>query len=839
MGARLNSGTGLDIIAKKENNEMQSGTEDSLRRLLSGEGVLMSMKSALLFTYCLGMLSGVPAKTEPSSGTKGQVALVVGEGTGPIKRLAERWIPVIEDAGLSAEMWTFETLTQSEALTGSQPQTLILCDSRRFPVTAFEPLLSFLQKGGDLVLLGGRPFSQAVERSDQGWQPSEESLVFRYAFDEYSVYELHSVIRVCDWEEQDWLPVRFAMDGSFTGFSAVGFTTPHESVYVPLLAAQDTCQRVLGWAGGLLLHHAGPFAGSQWALFGVEDRSFYEGPQFTTLLVSILKTFQGGSLLNRALEEEASCEKEGLRLQSPPGAPLRIRDGHFTYPDGRRFFLVGVNFWSSFDTFYGGGVQWDADRLEKDFERMKRAGINAIRIHDFKRFAVEEQPYRWHTFLELCRRYQIYFLAGLSLGKHHFLEQGKTAMQDEARRFAKLLKDEPMLLGYDLQNEPYAWELSRAPFDDTTLAERFPVPKGAWQEYFLSLKVCEGHWTSTFPGLEGKLSVPEEPRLRQAYESTNALLAAWIGWLTEAIRSEDPTHPITVGYNTILDCLPANAPLDFVSHHVYEHPKDLEHVRINLTTMDRLKRIWPDRPITLGEFGYSSGDQMEEGYLDVYTQAVGEILHYLYALAHDYDGVMKWQLCDSDPNYQWRFATWRRTDPEEKRLRERRFGLFTPDGTPEGRAKPIAWATRFLRDAIDEGVAAGELELRSEDNPIATGYTFKGKNVLFIGGTQYFSPELTFRSDVPANVMLRWNDDQLVLMSTADTHLTLRPASFVSKLKTQGIRLNGRVAGSQTSGDRFTLALLEGEVVQVVREMNIRQDRGEQFSHTGPEGGKP
>ncbi len=647
-----------------------------------------------------------------------------------------------------------------------------------------------------------------------GFTQAEKGLSFRGAFNDYTVYDLAGTVRVQTHAEQDWLRTPCRLDRGVNGLSAVGFAAPHESVFVPLLAAEDTQGRVQGWAAGMLVHHAGPYTGSQWGLFGVEDRSFYHDEQVLRIAVELLRGFRTGRWVERARRAEQASALDRLALTTPGPPPLTIRNGHFAYPDGRRFFMIGVNFWNSFDTFHGGGIQWDAGRLIRDFERMESAGINAIRLHGFNRFALADKPHRLDTLLELCRRHRIYILPGLGLGKHAYLRDGKSAMQEEARRVARLLKDESVVLGYDLQNEPYWWEIARAPFDNTTLSERFPVPKSAWTDYFRSLNVCEGNWTSTFPGLEGTLPVPKERRLRQGYENVNAIMGTWIGWLVEAIRAEDQIHPITVGYNTILDCLPANEQLDFVSHHVYEPPESLEHVKRNLTTLDRLRRIWPDRPVTLGEFGYSSGDLIGGKTLDVHTQSVGEIVHWLYALANDYDGVMKWQLCDADPAYQWRFATWRRKDPEAKRLRERRFGMFWPDGTPEGRAKPIAHATRFLRDCVDAGLADGELELRTDPNLIGTGYVFRGKNVLFVGGRGYDSPELQLESAIPVNVMLRWTGTSLTILATADATVLLRPDAFVSGKRLHAAAGGHGAPGVEELGDAWVrLQLLEGQSI--------------------------
>jgi hypothetical protein len=94
----------------------------------------------------------------------------------------------------------------------------------------------------------------------------------------------------------------------------------------------------------------------------------------------------------------------------------------------------------------------------------------------------------------------------------------------------------------------------------------------------------------------------------QAYRGVSGIYGDWIEALSGGIRAEDESHPLSVGYNTVYACLPVNARLDFVAHHVYEPPDDLEHVRINVTTLDRLRAVWPNKPVLLGEFGYSNGD---------------------------------------------------------------------------------------------------------------------------------------------------------------------------------------------------------------------------------------
>ena len=222
-----------------------------------------------------------------------------------------------------------------------------------------------------------------------------------------------------------------------------------------------------------------------------------------------------------------------------------------------------------------------------------------------------------------------------------------------------------------------------------------------------------------------------------------------------------------------------------------------------------------DEPVILG---YSSGDLIAGQYLDVHTQSVGEIVHYLYALANDYDGVMKRQLCDSNRAYQWRFAKWWRKRSAQEQLRQRRFGMFWPDGTPDGRAKPIAHATGFLRDCIDAGLTTGRLVLRPDSNPIGTGYVFRGPNAIFVGGTAHRSRELVFESNRPVNVMMRWTEQELALLATADAVVTLDIRHLVPSLRPETVTVTGRLIERGVQNGRLRLQLLEGEAIRIQRK---------------------
>jgi hypothetical protein len=254
--------------------------------------------------------------------------------------------------------------------------------------------------------------------------------------------------------------------------------------------------------------------------------------------------------------------------------------------------------------------------------------------------------------------------------------------------------------------------------------------------------------------------------------------------------------------------------LNFVSHHVYDRPDSYEKVMSNVTTLDRIQGAWSDRPITFGEFGYSNGIITAGGsYLDFHTSAVGEMIHYLYALAHGFDGVMKWVLTD----WHWDVIAKAAEKGRKTQIYEAYFGMYWYDGNPDGlgRPKPICYSTKFLRDYVDENGPGGTLEIRHAANPIGTGYVYKGRNALFIGNSEYRSPELEFHSRRPANVMLTWGANGIKLMSTGDAEVSIDPSRFVSALTAEQAKIEGQTASVGRQNGRISLRLLEGETIHI------------------------
>jgi len=595
----------------------------------------------------------------------------------------------------------------------------------------------------------------------------------------------------------------------------------------------------------MLTHYDGAYKGSSWLLFGITSPAFYKDAAFGPALVNLLRTVTQTDLAGTARARDARSRSARLELTTPApdGFLRRSEDGkHFLYPDGRRFFMVGCNYLGSFDRkCYIGGDLFDVRRMEDDFGKARDAGVNILR---FWLHGLERDPRKVQAVKELARQYGVYLL--LHLGPPASSSEKIVAgILPAVRAF----KDEPMVLGYDLINEPYLGTvgaithqgakspiLQLKPYEtfagqfskkwvDENVTHRPAWPQmhkwlgdedarhlyaaySLWNRYQARFRI--GSY-STFPGIVDRLPVSDTwQKFLRAVDDT---FATWIKFQVDAIRSEDRNHLITVGYNTVLSCLPANRKLDFVSQHVYERPASYDHVMRNATTLDRLARVWPDQPITLGEFGYSNGIRTDRGYLDLDTSSVGEMIHYLYALSHGHDGCMKWSLTD------WPIAVMRHNAPwiqgRDKRIYESRFGLYVYDGTLRGRPKPIVHALRFLRDHVDEAESGGELQVKQAATAIGAAYVYRAGNALFIGDVAYTSPNLVFRANRPTNMMLRWDRTRLRIMSTCDAAVKLRPEGFASSITAGNAKVRGKLGSQRAEAGRLVLGLLAGETVGV------------------------
>jgi hypothetical protein len=258
--------------------------------------------------------------------------------------------------------------------------------------------------------------------------------------------------------------------------------------------------------------------------------------------------------------------------------------------------------------------------------------------------------------------------------------------------------------------------------------------------------------------------------------------------------------------------LPTNSQLDFVSFHEYGHSPTGRRPDPRYRTLDitSLAKIWPDKPITLGEFGYSNGDPVI--VTDEYASSVAEMAHYLVSLANGQDGCMKWQLNDWPIPTQREMANW--VAPSGYSENEA-YGMFRYDGTPTARPKPIAYGIKMLSTYVSKGYLTGRIAMFDDKSSVYAGYAFKGRNALIVGGTTYKSKTLSFNSVRPTNVMLMWDAKGLKVSATSDVEVILQPAS-VLKVNPKAVKIvSGRHGLAKPVQGGLKVLLLAGETILI------------------------
>lgn len=312
---------------------------------------------------------------------------------------------------------------------------------------------------------------------------------------------------------------------------------------------------------------------------------------------------------------------------------------------GKPFVAVGANY---FDPETGWAPklwqQFDEARVRQHLQLLHEQGFNTIRVFlTFSSFHAEpgrvsaEGEAKFRRLLDLCRPLGIYVIPS---GPDHWegtpewrrggdQYAGERLLDaDDAwwRAFAGRFKDEPLILAYDLYNEPtVGW-------DSAAMQEKW----NAWlKDRYGTVEKIAAAWSMPAGqiGVLGSIAVPpKEPkrddvRLYDYQQFREHIGHEWTRRHVEAIRSVDSNHLVTIGHiqwaASIL--LPSvwhyagfnlgdNAKLlDFVTIHFYPldspRPCDSEEgMPANRTYLAAVLRMASvGKPLMIGEFGWYGG----------------------------------------------------------------------------------------------------------------------------------------------------------------------------------------------------------------------------------------
>ena len=209
--------------------------------------------------------------------------------------------------------------------------------------------------------------------------------------------------------------------------------------------------------------------------------------------------------------------------------------------------VKGINYYPQATPWKMFGDQFDLKIIANDFEIIKNAGLNTIRIfipyEGFGKAKVKDEKLNKLTqVLDLAEESQLKVIITLFDFYGNYETSDWTLNHRHAETIVSTFKNHPALLAWDLKNEP------NLDFDS-----------------------------------RGKQQI-----------------ISWLEHLIVLVKSIDEKHPITIGWSNAESATILKDKVDFISFHYYGDYKSFGSI------YDKIKEEAPDKGIILGEFGTSS-----------------------------------------------------------------------------------------------------------------------------------------------------------------------------------------------------------------------------------------
>jgi len=456
-------------------------------------------------------------------------------------------------------------------------------------------------------------------------------------------------------------------------------------------------------------------------------------------------------------------------LPRRPTGEISTNGAQLADKDGTRYFIAGVNYEGHTDRAW---KMWDKGMfdpalIDSDFALAAAGGYNTLRI--FVRDSLRDDLAldnfsKLDKVVELSERYGLRLLITFA----DYDEANLTKLMAIDTAVAKHYANSPVVLGYDLKNEPqfadiaaaiypagvtpllqtdaliksYGERVSRAEserwrtigtipaFLDPTHAYFYANAYTLYQEYLgasdLWVTSHEGKSVVDFP------NAPEAGKWQGFLNALNATLQSWIDVRQNAIRAGegDKTHkPITIGFDRLpLAALSAQNSLGFVSLHRYTG-EGYRGLKATLDILDSLHRTFGGKPLTLEEFGYSNnhGSHAIDAPVSMQITAQAETAIWLHLYSQGFGGGFKWMLTNYPPGYT----------PEQNN-----FGLLDDQTRP----KPAYYAARAVmaHTLINQNPEGGFTNL-DELPGNAVGYNFTSPNAVFSDADNFSNNRLSFQ----------------------------------------------------------------------------------------------
>ncbi len=767
------------------------------------------------------------------------------------KGAAEKILGMLSDEYIG-ELLNTEDMENDKKVNANTLDCIILLNALSETDGAKKTLKAFLTGGGDIITAGGELLTK-FNNSD--WQ-----LPIYEGFD-YTPYDLGGTKTVVTAKNQKVIEdeIKISAAEEFDGSSAVGFLFPNQSVFIPVLTALGEAGEEKGHAAGILTQIDGKYDGGKWLMFGIENPEFYKEDGFFSVVGKSLERFRCGCIDGVYTKEKVKSDNmvalEAFEITEPkPTGSVTVdrKTGRLIKPDGKELFVIGANTFGDAEYYLGMGNDADGsfsvEKIENIFRIASENGVNVLRF-----WSLPTEGKRVDVVKNMARKYGIYIYIHLGI------VSDREKDVENIEKYAKAYGDEPMVIGYDLANEPQfnqimtrfdgeenplvkakvfenckdymtKWQASFDwLYDDANLAYN------GWYDYMspelkkqliaadvmYRKELFEGTASLSLTGIKLKENYDAQQKI--AFDALNDTIEKWIESRKEIIHKYDSDALVTVGYFNQLGLFPANEKLDFQNFHAYTYANSKEDIADAFKAFDKINGDFPSSPTMFGEFCYSGGQILKSGehkgeLADFDVANAGEVAHWLYAYSKGYAGSVIWALQEWNPaNYRFgngQYGAWEPADG----LRRERQGLlyYAGDKDNKYKAKPVAKALKFFSEHMAEyNLGDGEFLTTDADNQAGFGFSYKTQTSEYAANTSYKSDVLSFESERTPMVMADWSKGRIDLMATCDTTVRIKPAKCISSLNAEGAVVEGVYKNTAAEGEEIVLDLVAGCMVTI------------------------
>ena len=749
-------------------------------------------------------------------------------------------------------MLSKEDMDNPELLNTNVLDCIMLLNDVSETDAAKKNLKEFLYNGGDFLTAGSELFTK-FNNSD--WKlPIYEGY-------NYNPYDLEGTKRVVTAKHQQIITkdIKVIAEEYYGGTSAVGFLFPNQSVFIPVLSAENEYSQSLGHAAGILVQYDGKYEGGKWLIFGIENEEFYANNAFYDVVFDSLEKFRGDELDKAYSKEKIKQQNieafENYKITQPKAegsVKVDKETGKLIGLDGKELFIIGANTFGDAEYLLGMGNESDGsfsvEKIENIFRIASEHGVNCIRF-----WKLPTEGKRVDIIKDLARKYKIY------LYPHIGITNDREKDLENVEKYARAYGDEPMVIGYDLMNEPnFIKVMTRFDGEESPLIqadiygnckeymEKWKVSYDwlnddanlaymGWYEYMspelrkqivaadimYRKELFEGSATMSLTKIKLKENLNEEQKI--AFDAINSTIEKWIETRKEIIRKYDPDALVTVGNYDQLNLFPANSKLDFQNLHAYTVANTQDDMKDALAAFDGLNKRFPSSATMFGEFCYSGGQILKSGphkgeLADYDVANAGEFMHWLYAYSKGYAGAVIWALQEWNPaNYRYDNPQYGLWEPANG-LRRERQGLLYYAGNVENKykAKPVASATKFFSEHLNNhSMGEGTLAIVDSDNQINFGFVYESETSKYVAATSHTSEKLSFNSERTPIVMMDWSEGEIHIMATINTTVTINPSKCINGLTASNAKIEGLTGATQKKDNKIVIELLKDSVVTI------------------------